>query len=1677
MQKRANRILSMLLALVMVLAMLPAAVFAEGEADVLTQWGITLGENIGVKFCFDSEHYTVTATVDGAEVTPDISGSVATVNVAAAQMTDTIGLTVKDGEEVVHTGEYSVRQYAETILTGEYDDYVKQIVKQLLNYGAAAQTYFGYNTENPANKDYEITNEQIPAVSNSVTVEGAVEGIRYYGASLVFQSRTAVRFYFTVSGDISAYTFKVGATPYEPALKDGLYYVEVGNINPQDLDKAVTVTVNDALSVSYSPLNYIVRMYAKGGTNLKNLLQAMYCYHLEAKYYSSVVPVGSLQSSVHPWSTGGIYATMPENDAYFVQDDWDVEYTPVNADVIKLVRGGVTTSVGVPGAGTLIKFTANNYYFKTEDHTISGEVLPLQDQDYLIVEGRFYHPGSGCTMYVSKTYIYNNGGTMEFSTTEPVLPVSYDVGVLQAHGNGGDSAGIYFTTQEVNDAPWGEWGKYYYDAASIDCVKLVRGNETVSVGLTDRNTILKFGTNDYYLRLENWTIGDYAPYTTDDMFIVEGAFTHKASKTTLNIEKTYIYHNGAAWVFSATEPEVIEPIVAYEVGVLSAHPGGVAKDVKGNIKGMHLTGAATDATYDADWSVEYTPVSAENYKLIRDGVTYNVGVTGSGTLAMFGQTAFYLKQEGHTFDSTKLPLQKGDILVVEGEWSCNQDADSIINITPTYILITGEGAVKIMDSQPNIVKINVLKESQNGRGDKGFYATADANAAPYNDWALRYVAQSADAVKFVTGGTTTDVADTNGEMLVKFSDYDYHFESWTLGGTFENIAEGDMYIVNGLFYNAANDVYLDIDTTYIKFTDDDELFGKTEPVVKPVYKMGVLTSHSGGVRVEDGSINGIYATGVAGTGATFNTDWSVEYAPVKAENYQLIRDGKTYNVGVPGTRTLIMFGDGQFFLEILSNIFNGELPLRNNDILVLEGKWSCNQDADSVINITKTYILIGDGTATFSATEPVIETIHSAGVLSAHSAPSTNTGIYAAGIENDAPYHNGWVAEYVPSSADCIKIVRNGKTYSTANTGAGTLVKIDASTYYVKFEGWMNGTYYPLQAGDIVIIEGIFVGKIGWLDEETPYTDAEGVKIKINKTYVVYNGSTFTFSTEDPRILNVGAMYTQGGSNWNSDLINFAVNANTAPYNDDWSVEYVPASNANIKLIRDGQTVNIANTGAGTVIKTSQSNCLLKLEQWVIGDVYPIREGDVLVVEGEFKNASNGYSMVIDKTYIVIGSKANDEVTFTAQYAETDFGAVVLPTSNKSMTIGVWNGSHHVFADKQLQDLKDAGITKIMGINTQWIGTEDVNAWLDRVYSYGISVIMDLRDWNGTDVPDYANHPGLMGFLMYDEPSADVFDDLAALKAKFDAVMPAGKLFYVNLFPECAADSSLGTESSWWDSLFGNDKDYDTDYVTAFLNALDIEVLSWDNYSLLNGKGIRTEYFHNFEVMASKNKTLWYTMLSAGHPTTAGNTYATPTADELRWQMAVAMTYGVRNIDHYTYTSHDDGYSCMVEYEDADGDGIYFETTALYNDIKAVDNEYLAWDNIFMAYDWQGVGVYDAGSTNTMLSVLENKLNLSNYGVTVKNSSEDLLVGVFDHNGSKAYMVTNAGSAGNKTVGDGKNFTTNDATVTLTLGAGSYKCVAVIDNGEISYVAVNADNTVSINVEAYEGVFVIPVLN
>ena len=2212
MRKSTSRILSMLMVLAMVLSILPASVFATGEAETKFEgWSVTLGEDIGVNFYFtiadaDVANAAANISVAGNATTVNASGAtkqdgyyIFTANVAAAQMTDTISMELIVDGTSVHSGTYSVRQYAESILTGEYDDEVKQMVKEMLNYGAAAQNYFAYNTENLANAGYVLESAAtVPTEIPEISVEDNLKGMGLYGMSLLFKGKTAVRFYFQVSGDISTYTFKVGETAYEPTEKDGLYYVEVGNINPQDLDKMITVVVSkgeEQLSVSYSPLTYITRKYNSDSTDsLKALVQALYGYHLEAveyKKYQQIIQVGTLSANENTslWCPDDNHTYIYFNTAAYTATTG--EYSALTADAVKLVRGGETYDVANVGQGLIVNENGTQHLLKLAPWSVTGDHLPLQAHDYFIIEGRFESTsGDGTTIQIAKSYIYYDGTSVEVSTTVPVLPTVVSGGLMQTHSNSHADYGIYFA-MDANDAPYKTDWSMEYTQTSVDNIKLIRDGETISIGIVDRPLIIKYGETDHYLKLEKWNVGDVygmnggsAPITTDDIIIIEGDFAYAAEKVTLNIQKSYVYYNGTAWVCSAEEP-VLDTTV--DVVSLSSHSNGWNSTSAENPGGLTFAAAENDAPYATDWSLRYTPVSSDVIKLVRDGVetdiantgaetiikysateyylefwpfsqkpmlagdeiiieglfynaankTYiniektclicnddgtvtvitggyinagylsdhsngmngtdgiyatmtansapydgwnieyaplsedayyvirdgeqiNIGKPGRGTLVKYSDTEYYLKltqwctdsfafttndiividgfwkqntggsaimkiektylyydgsawtfstteptlpttveggvmmevdgygwtgsegnlifkmentaptggyaptsasniqliRDGQTYDVGYVgvdvinkdndgwytlafwtivnykPMLANDILVIEGAF-CQSSTNTTLNISKTYVLLNADGSAEFSTEMPiipttveggvmtqvdgygwtgetgdlifkmentaptggyaptsasniqlirngetydvgyvgvdvinkdndgwytlafwtivnykpmlandilvvegdfyqsgtkttlNVSKTYVLLNADgsatfstemptlttvidgglmqthsNGMSGNGIYFTMAENDAPYNtDWTLEYTQTSADNIKLIRDGETISIGIVGRPLIIKYgaSDYYLKLEGWNIGdygvnGQSKAITTDDIIIVEGSFEYASEDVILNITKSYVYYNGTAWVCSDSAP---SYIDAGPLGNHSNGINGTDG----IYATMTANS-APYDS-WSIEYAPVSADCYYVIRNDEQINIGKPGRGTLVKYSDTEYYLK-LTQWCTDNFAFTTDDIFVIEGLWKQNTGGDATLKIEKTY-LYHDGSAWIFATE--LPAVVNAGLMQTHSNGMSGNGIYFTMAENDAPYNTDWTLEYTQTSADNIKLIRDGETISIGIVGRPLIIKYGASDYYLKLEGWnigdygVNGQSSAITTDDIIIVEGSFeydnvtlnitksyvyydgtawvcsaeapvqkniVDLVdldshavnGWTsngfyfvapENDAPFNtewslrytpvSADAIKlvhegvttnkgntagetiikysateyyiegwavgmssvvagdqmiiegqfynaandtyINIEKTYFTFNADgTVSVISEKNKYIHAGAMsaYETG---WFNNGFYFAMESNDLPYNaaqEDWSTEYAPTSTAAIKLIRDGVTTDSARVGAGTIIKLADGQYYMKIEGWTITSISSkddLLDGDILVIEGDFFNESNGYTLHIDKSYITL---SEGKVIFSAA-ANTDFGEVLLPNSADTLTIGMWNGSYHVFEDKQLKELQAAGITKIVGIDTQWIGTTDVNAWLDRVYSYGIRIVFDLRGWDGETVPDYASHPGVLGFLMWDEPCTTDFDTLADLKAKFDAIGAFnGKLFYVNLLASCVADSSLFGES-----YSSSQTDYDTYYVTEFLNKLDIQVLSWDNYSLISqaddttAKGIRTDYFYNFEVMASKasdNLPLWYIMLSAGHNSGAENTiYNTPTAEELRWQMAVALTYGVQNIDHYVYVSHESDYSSMVEYDT-------WEPTALYYDIKTVDNEYLAWDNIFMAYDWVGVGKYSANSKDTMLDQLENCLTLSNYGIASVSASENLLVGVFDYNGDKAYMVTNAGSTSTSwftgDVGDGREFNMADSTVTLTLDAADYKCVAVIDNGQISYVAVE-NNTVTLNVEAYEGVFVIPVLN
>ncbi len=454
---------------------------------------------------------------------------------------------------------------------------------------------------------------------------------------------------------------------------------------------------------------------------------------------------------------------------------------------------------------------------------------------------------------------------------------------------------------------------------------------------------------------------------------------------------------------------------------------------------------------------------------------------------------------------------------------------------------------------------------------------------------------------------------------------------------------------------------------------------------------------------------------------------------------------------------------------------------------------------------------------------------------------------------------------------------------------------------------------------------------------------------------------------------------------------------------------------------------------------------------------------------------------IVDSSGTVVALSNRGEVTITASAGgktqsftvglcqQTGFGPVNLPSNDENVIIAVWNGSYHNFNLKDMEMLSEAGIDQIIGVDARWIGSKGIETVLDHADEYGIGVILDLRQWDGGEVPAYVTHPAVDGVLLYDEPCATQFQGLMELKSKFEEAVPDGPAVYVNIFSEACSYESLFGES------YDSEKvDYETYYLNYFMETVKPGCLSYDAYALQEGGLIRQSYYHNFDVAAHRAKQdgvpFWYTLLSSGHSTTDGR-YVTPTEKEFRWQMAMGMTYGTTQLAHYIYTTHDEDYEPLVEYGT-------WKPTQLFNDMKTVNLEVQAWEDIYRSFTWKGTAKVDSGEKNTMLDSLEYDLSFTQTGMLTGVASDgDLLVGTFEaENGMNGYMITNAGDTSPCDQWLRLNFTMEDASVKLQLSEGKYLCVAVINKGEVSYIPVNADNTVELTVEAYNGVFVIPVL-
>ena len=302
--------------------------------------------------------------------------------------------------------------------------------------------------------------------------------------------------------------------------------------------------------------------------------------------------------------------------------------------------------------------------------------------------------------------------------------------------------------------------------------------------------------------------------------------------------------------------------------------------------------------------------------------------------------------------------------------------------------------------------------------------------------------------------------------------------------------------------------------------------------------------------------------------------------------------------------------------------------------------------------------------------------------------------------------------------------------------------------------------------------------------------------------------------------------------------------------------------------------------------------------------------------------------------------------------------------------------------------------------------------------------------------------------------------------------MPKDKLFFVNMFP-----GTCGLSGLYGDDYDATAEDYEDYYVKPYIEQINPPAYAWDVYPLFDDGDVRKAYYCDFDVWSyqakQNNVPLWYSFLASKHGSgDGGKGYCLPTDKELRWQLSVGLSYGIKNYLGYIYASSASDY---VTISDAKGDII---SQALYDDVQSVDYEMKYLSTIYSSYNYQGTSIVDVNDENMMFQNLKHNISYENYLQSV-TSSEDLLIGLFNKEGNeKALMITNAGSAP-ATNYESQNkynynlpFYMNTANIVLR-SKNSHSGAYIYSNGGRRYVDMNNSNTLEIDINSYGSAFVV----
>ena len=246
---------------------------------------------------------------------------------------------------------------------------------------------------------------------------------------------------------------------------------------------------------------------------------------------------------------------------------------------------------------------------------------------------------------------------------------------------------------------------------------------------------------------------------------------------------------------------------------------------------------------------------------------------------------------------------------------------------------------------------------------------------------------------------------------------------------------------------------------------------------------------------------------------------------------------------------------------------------------------------------------------------------------------------------------------------------------------------------------------------------------------------------------------------------------------------------------------------------------------------------------------------------------------------------------------------------DNALEIGIWSSARNTLEDYRV--LKACGVTHaFIDENYCHRGSPEYLKILEYCREVGLKAY--LFNYNDSDkfyadTTNYAQYEAFDGFVLYDEPSAKKYDEIAALIPEFEKRYPNG-VFYINLYPNYCLLFDTGKEN---DELFGVNsyEEYIEQYCQKVLDKLHgKKILSVDFYPLVtipeeNRVFLEKGWLRNLEIVAQSAKRhnalpYWYIQ-----STSFGKWRREPKEKDFSYQYFVCLAYGARGINHFTYTS------------------------------------------------------------------------------------------------------------------------------------------------------------------------------